>query len=201
MMGGVTVIGGAIIPELTRFVNWIIRGTAAARDWIKDHKGLVVTALQVTGAIVAGGLAFSVLAKVLGMLGSGVGLLLVPFRVLGGLVGTVGSVLATAFSAVVGTISAVGATLAFLLTPMGLLIGAAVALAGYFLWSSGAIGGGWTGSRASSAVWRMTPEKPSAGSAMPWPPATSAWPPRSCGPCSSWSGKRDLRPRRALGGF
>ena len=41
----------------------------------------------------------------------------------------------------VGTISAVGATLAFLLTPMGLLIGAAVALAGYFLWSSGAIGG------------------------------------------------------------
>ena len=123
MMGGVTVIGGAIIPELTRFVNWIIRGTAAARDWIKDHKGLVVTALQVTGAIVAGGLAFSILAKVLGMLGSGVGLLLVPFRVLGGLVGTVGSVLATAFSAVMGTISAVGATLAFLLTPMGLLIG------------------------------------------------------------------------------
>ena len=111
------------------------------RDWIKDHKDLVVTALQVTGAIVAGGLAFSLLARMLGMLGSGVGLLLVPFRVLGGLVGTVGSLLAGAFSAVMGTVSAVGATLGFLLTPMGLLIGAAVALAGYFLWSTGAIGG------------------------------------------------------------
>jgi hypothetical protein len=140
MMSGVKVIGGAIIPELTRFVNWIVKGTAAARDWITDHKGIVVTALQVTGAIVAGGLAFSILARVLGMLGSGVGLLLIPFRVLGGLVGTVGSVIAGAFSAVLGTVSAVGGVLGFLLTPMGLLIGAAVALAGYFLWSSGAIG-------------------------------------------------------------
>ena len=66
-MTGVKVIGGAIIPELTNFVNWIVKGTIAARDWLKDHKGIVVAALQVTGAIVAGGLAFSLLGGVLGM--------------------------------------------------------------------------------------------------------------------------------------
>ena len=91
VMHGVSVpSAGRSCPNLLA-VNWIIKGTAAVRDWIKDHKELVVTALQVTGAIVTGGLAFSLLARVLGMLGGGVGLLLVPFRVLGGLVGTVGS--------------------------------------------------------------------------------------------------------------
>lgn len=141
VMSGAKAIGGAIIPELTRFIDWIVRGTAAARDWIKDHKQIVVTALQLSGAIVAGGVGFAVLSKLLGMAASGVGFLIVPFRILAGLVGTVGSLLAGAFSAVIGTVSTVGATLGLLLTPMGLLIGAAVALAGYFLWSSGAIGG------------------------------------------------------------
>ena len=50
LMSGVRVIGGAIIPELTRFVKWIVDAAIATRDWIRDHKGLVVVALQVTGA-------------------------------------------------------------------------------------------------------------------------------------------------------
>jgi len=94
----------------------------------------------VTGAILAGGLAFSVLGLAVGLVGRGVGLLLLPFRLLSGLAGIVGSLVAGAFSIVTGAVSAAGAALAFLLTPIGLLIGAAVALAGYFLWSSGSIG-------------------------------------------------------------
>ena len=116
-----------------------------ALDWIKSHAAIVQLALKVTGAVVAGGLALTLFGKLLGLVAGGVGLLILPFRLLGGLVGTVGSLLAGAFSVAAGMISAAGAAMGFLLTPMGFLVAAAVALAGYFVWSSGAIGDaiGW----------------------------------------------------------
>jgi len=61
----------------------------------------------------------------------------------------------------VGIFSALGSTLAFLVTPMGILIGLAVALAGYFLWSSGAIGAAFAHSpaRRADGVVDLPPEQ------------------------------------------
>lgn len=140
MQSGVKVIGGAMVPYLSDVVDKVVNASKAIRDWVKDHRGLVVVALQVTGAIVAGGLAFSVLGRVLGIMAGSVGLLLAPFRILGGLVGGIGSLVAGAFSAVTAAGSVLAPALAFLITPMGLLMSAAVGLAAYFLWSSGTIG-------------------------------------------------------------
>ena len=88
-MSGVKVIGGALVPELTRFVNWIVQATTVARDWIRDHKQIVVTALEVTGAIVGAGVAISVMATVLRNLASAISLVLVPLRLLASIAGNV----------------------------------------------------------------------------------------------------------------
>ena len=101
-MNGVKVIGGAIIPELTRFVNWMVKGVAAARDWIKDHKGIVVTALQVTGAIVAGGLALSGFSAILRSAATAINLVLVPMRLLTGLVSGLVSISASVAAGIAG---------------------------------------------------------------------------------------------------
>ena len=133
-------IGGGLAPALSVLSDRIASSSRPALDWIKSHGELFQLVLRATAAIIAGGLAFSLLGLAVGLVGRGVGLLLLPFRLLSGLVATVGGLVAGAFSILTGAISAAGAALAFLLTPMGLLIGTAVALAGYFLWSSNAIG-------------------------------------------------------------
>ena len=136
---GIATIGSAVAPEIRKYTVRLVEGFRAARDWIESHRGLVVVALQATGAIVAGGLALTALGKILGLVAGGVGLLITPFRIAGSIVSAVGSIMAMAMAAGSAAISTAGATLGFLLTPMGLLMGGAVALAGYFLWSSGAI--------------------------------------------------------------
>jgi len=133
-------IGGGLAPVLSDLSDRIAAGSLPALEWIKSHGELFQLALKGAAAIIAGGLAFSLLGLALGLVGRGIGVLLIPFRLLSGLVGTVTGLVAGAFSILTGAVSAAGAALGFLLTPMGLLIGTAAALAGYFLWSSGAIG-------------------------------------------------------------
>jgi hypothetical protein len=99
LRSGVGVIGGAMLPYLDGMVTSIIRIVAAVRDWIKDHRGLVVVLLQVTGAIVAGGLAMTVFSAILRNIAGGVGVLLGTIHLLGSTVVMVGSMLATAWSA------------------------------------------------------------------------------------------------------
>ncbi|HLA84316.1 MAG TPA: phage tail tape measure protein [Thermoguttaceae bacterium] len=150
-------IGSSLTTELKGAVEWFINVAKATRDWIKEHKGLIVSALKITTAIVAGGLAVSAFGKILGLMAGGVGLLLVPFKLLGGLVGFVGAALAGGVTLFTGVLSALGGLLSFLVTPIGIVAAAIVGLGAYFLYSSGVIGkvvdwlkGVWSGLAADA---------------------------------------------------
>ena len=112
MLSGVKVIGGAIIPELSRFVNWIVQGTAAVRDWIKDHKEIVVVALQVTGAIVAGGVALSLLSVILQNMAGAIGLAIIPLRLFSSLLAGLTNVAFSVAAGVAGAAWTAAATVA-----------------------------------------------------------------------------------------
>lgn len=114
MQSGVRVIGGALIPYLTGLTNQIVRAIAAVRDWIKDHRGLAIVLLQVSGAIVGAGLALTVFSAILRNIAGGIGLVLGAVRLLGSTVVVIGSILAGAWSAAVSAVSAVGAAFAAL---------------------------------------------------------------------------------------
>lgn len=100
----VKVIGGSLIPYLTGLTNQIVTGTAAVRDWIKDHRELVVVAFQVAEAIVVGGVALAAMSAVLRNLATAITLVIVPMRLLGTLAATV--------IPLIGSTMAAGATIA-----------------------------------------------------------------------------------------
>lgn len=172
----VKVIGGSLIPYLTSLTNQIVIGTAAVRDWIKDHRELVVVALQVAGAIVIGGVALAAMSAVLRNLATAITLVIVPMRLLGTLAATIvpliGSTMAagatiagaawnaaatmvtTAFSAA-GQIAALVMTTA--LSTASALASAAWSVAAAtasFAWSAGAVlaSAAWTGLQAVAGL-------------------------------------------------
>lgn len=114
MESGVRVIGAAMIPYLTDMTNRIVKVIAAVRDWIKDHRGLAIVLLQVSGTIVATGIALAVFSAILRNIAGAIGLVLGAVRLLGSTVATVGSLLATAWTAAVSAVGAVGAAFAAL---------------------------------------------------------------------------------------
>jgi hypothetical protein len=140
LRSGVAVIGGAMLPYLDSMVNRIIRIVTTVRDWIKEHRGLVVVLLQVTGAIVAGGLALTVFSAILRNIAGGIGILLGVIHLLGSTVVMVGSVLATTWSGVVAAIGAVGAAFAALSTAQIFAFAAIWAGIGAILYFTAALG-------------------------------------------------------------
>ncbi len=114
LKSSVKVIGGAIIPYLDGMVNRIVEVITSVRQWIKEHRGLAIVLLQVSGAIVGTGLAMTLLSAIFGRIAGGIGIVLGTIRLLGATVGLVGSLLATTWSSVVAAVSAVGAAFAAL---------------------------------------------------------------------------------------
>jgi hypothetical protein len=128
---GVFTIGSALAPVIVDVSNRITRVVVRVSEWIKQNKALVVTALKVTAAIVAGGIAL----VALGWLISGVA------AAVGGLASVVAGIGAA--------LGVVGSAVAAILSPMGLVISAAVALAGTLLVATeaGAEALAWLGDR------------------------------------------------------
>jgi hypothetical protein len=128
---GVNAIGSALAPALTQVAQHVARYLVMAADWLRQNKELVLTIFKVAAAVVAGGLAIVGLGYVIIGVGKALGLL-------------------SAIVTGVGTIFRVlGAVLAWLLSPIGLVIAAVVALAGYILYATGAGGKAlaWLGER------------------------------------------------------
>ncbi|HNO80609.1 MAG TPA: hypothetical protein PKN33_21385 [Phycisphaerae bacterium] len=131
---GVFTIGSALAPVIVDVSNRITRVVVRVSEWIKQNKALVVTALKVTAALVAGGIAL----VALGFLFSGTA------SAIGGIITVIGGV-----GAAFGVI---GSAIAALLSPIGLVISAVVALAGTLLVTTdaGAEALAWLGDRFRS---------------------------------------------------
>ena len=140
MMSSVKVIGGALIPYLTDMTNRIVKIIAAVRNWIKDHRGLAVVLLQVTGAIVGAGVSMMVLSAILRNIAGGIGFVLGAIHLLGSTVVMVGSLLAGAWTAASSAIGAVSAALAALTTTQVIVFAAIGAGIVALLYFTGALG-------------------------------------------------------------
>ena len=131
LMAIVVQIGAALAPVLTEMQKRIAPLITSVIKWIKENKTLVVTVFKIAAAVVAAGVALIILGTLISSAGA----------VIGGLVAVIGAV---------GTaIAILGKIIALLLTPIGLVILAVVALAGYLLYATG-IGGkalAWLGER------------------------------------------------------
>jgi hypothetical protein len=131
---GVFTVGSALVPILSQLAQWVTKVAVSAGEWIKRNKELVVTVLQVAVGIVAAGLALVTLGYAIVVLS----------KVLG--------ILATVVTGVGMALKLFGAVLAFLVTPIGLVIAAVVALGAYILYATdaGAKALGWLGERFDS---------------------------------------------------
>jgi len=119
---GVFAIGAALAPLLQDFAIRATRIGKALADWVRQNKSLIVTVFKVAAVIAGAGAALIALGVVISGLGS-------AFGVAAGLITGVGTVLGT-----------IGSILAALLSPVGLVVAAVVALGGYLLYVSG-VGG------------------------------------------------------------
>ncbi|HNO80547.1 MAG TPA: hypothetical protein PKN33_21065 [Phycisphaerae bacterium] len=131
---GVFTIGSALAPVIIDVSKRITRVVVRVSEWIKQNKELVVTALKVTAAIVAGGIALVALGFLFSAMASAIG----------GLISVVGGVGAA--------LGVVGSAVAAIVSPIGLVISAVVALAGTLLVTTeaGAEALSWLGDRFRS---------------------------------------------------
>ncbi|MCA9251267.1 MAG: hypothetical protein KDA54_09035 [Phycisphaerales bacterium] len=128
---GVFTIGSALAPAIIDVSNRITRVAVRVAEWIKQNKALVVTALKVTAAIVAGGVALVALGFLFSGLAAG----------LGGL--------ATIVSGVGAALGVIGSILVSLISPIGLVVSAVVGLGTTLLLTTdaGAEALAWLGDR------------------------------------------------------
>jgi hypothetical protein len=167
MAASVRAIGAALLPAMQPLVDSVIRGSAAVRDFIKDNGGLIVAAFQVTGAIVAGGVALAAFSFVLRSIATGIGVLLVPLKLLSSLAAGLASLLVPLLS---GAATVVSALLSGAATVLSGAFSAAASIAGFAfttimaatsavvsgLWTAGAaiVSGAWTaGAWLVQAAW------------------------------------------------
>jgi hypothetical protein len=124
---GVFVIGSALAPVVTELTGRIAKAIVSVNDWIRNNKGLIVTAAKVAAGVVAAGVSLIGL----GLLISGIG---AAFGVLASVVAGVGTALGV-----------VGAVVAALLSPIGLVIAAVAGLGTALLV--------WSGAGADALAW------------------------------------------------
>lgn len=117
-------IGAALAPVLTQLAEKFTSVSMKISAWIKENKGLFVSALKTAAVIVAVGIALAVLGQISFGVGAVLGVLTTTVTIL----------------AAVGTaaFTALAATIAFLVTPFGLVIAAVVALGAVLLYVTGA---------------------------------------------------------------
>lgn len=153
LMMAVKTIGGAMIPYMTTLTNNIIRAVSSVREWISEHRGLAVVLLQVTGAIVGGGMALTVLSVILRNAAGGIGLIISGISTLGSIVAGAGAMIATGMAAIGSVVTAVGAAFAGMtamqIAAFSILGVAVVGGIGALLYYSGAVGNTVTGVAAA----------------------------------------------------
>lgn len=136
----VVVIGSALGPYLEELTDWIITAAVKVRQWISDHRGLVVVLFKAAGAIVLAGAGFSLFARILGMLAGPITFVVSAIRMVGSVVSLAGMMISAVWTGISTVIGLVGSALSLLLSPVGLIVAAVVALGAVFLYVSG-IGG------------------------------------------------------------
>jgi len=119
-----TVIGNAIIPQLLKMAEWLVRAGAAAIKFVQDHQALVVKVFEIASIVTIAGAAIVGFGAIIYGVGVVVG---------------AASVIVGAFVGVIGTVASVITTLAT--TGLGLLISGLAAVGAYFLWTSKAAQG------------------------------------------------------------
>lgn len=127
-MGAVN-IGSALIPMLTDFAAKAVEVSVKVGAWIKENRGLIVSAAKIAAVMVAAGAAIVGVGLSLGLIGSAAGGLSAIMMAVAGAVGLA-----------VSAFGAIASAVAFLISPIGIVTAAVVGLAGYFIYSSGAIG-------------------------------------------------------------
>ncbi len=127
----VFIIGSALVPVLTQAAQWLTKTATIAADWIKRNKELIVTIFKVAVAVVATGVALVVLGYAITGVAKAMG------------------VLAVVITGVGTALKLLGAVLAFLVSPIGLVITAVVALGVAILHvtGAGAKALGWLGEK------------------------------------------------------
>ena len=115
-------LGTAVIPMLQQQAKRVTELTLMARNWIKHNSGLVVSVFKVAVGVTAAGAALVVFGRVIKGLAMGTGVLVTACKVLNFIFGLAGSAVAALF------------------TPLGAIIGVALALGAIFLYASGAMG-------------------------------------------------------------
>lgn len=116
---GVFVVGSALAPTVVELSNAVTRAVVSVTNWIRQNKAVVVTAAKVAVVVAAAGVAIIGL----GWAASGIA------AALGGM--------ATIVSGVGAALGVIGSALAALLSPIGLVIAAAIALGGTLLVTTG----------------------------------------------------------------
>jgi hypothetical protein len=117
----VVTVGSALAPILSEWAEKIVRLASAARTWISENQGLIVSILKIGAALIGAGIALTFLGSIISAVGTIFGL----------------------FATVAST------ALSFLLSPIGLVIAAIVGLGATIAWATGAGGQAlqWLGSR------------------------------------------------------
>ncbi len=137
-------LGAALAPLLTETIGRATKFITAIVNWVKQNKALVVTIFKIAAAVVGAGVALIALGGIISGFGAAIGAVVT-------IVGAVGTAIAI-----------LGKVIALLLSPIGLVIVAAVALGGYLLYASGlgAKALAWLGERFETlkndalAAWR-----------------------------------------------
>jgi hypothetical protein len=117
---GIALVGGALVPVLSDAAQWITRATKTVSGWINRNRQLIVIASKVALAVMAGGLALLAFGKTVASIAAMV------------------SILATVLAGVGSALNVLGAIVAGLLTPVGLVSAALLALGGYLLYTTDA---------------------------------------------------------------
>src|SRR5690606_34583645 len=112
-------LGAALAPLLTEIIGRVTKFITAIVHWVKQNKALVVTIFKIAAAVIGAGTALIALGGIISGLGAGIGAVIT-------VIGAIGTAIAI-----------LGKIIALLLSPIGLVIAAAVALGAYLLYASG----------------------------------------------------------------
>lgn len=128
---GIFNVGAALSPTLEMVAERLTQAAVVVSDWIKQNRQLIVNLLEVAAIVVAAGVALATLGTIIIGLSATLGVLI--------------SILTT----VVAGLQVLGAVFAFLVSPIGMVIAAVAAMAGYLVYATGASGEAlsWLGDR------------------------------------------------------
>ena len=105
------VIGSSLGPYLEELTNSIVTAAVKVRQWIADHRGLVVVLFKTAGAIVLAGAGFSLFGRILGMLAGGITAVVSGIRMVGTIISLAGTLITGAWTGITAVIGMVGSAL------------------------------------------------------------------------------------------